>query len=603
MAPAIRILLTVILLSWSFEVNAVDRFEPSTRQDLATSSVWAEKYRVEFKGALKRRIKHDLRDISVTYALQDRPAPSHKNLQERARRDLDRFAAYFRNTGHFAPRLEAQTIADPGRARVVFRIDPGFVYTIGDIRVEPDPAEAALPDADQISLKSSQVAEARRIAAAAKKLAEWYQDSGHAFAKAGRVRLGVTHADRTVDVVLPITVGPSAHFGEISISGLTRTRSDVVYRKLTIREGELFSRTELERSRDRLRGTGLFSAIRLEPSPMLDPLGRIPLKLSITERRFRTVKLGVNYLTDLGFGGRAGFEHRNLRGRGDTLEIALPVSEIGIALESSYRIPDFRKDEQVLEFRAKVGMENTDAYEVNRFTLGSGIARRLSKSLRLGSGVDYSFEEVTQQGEETRFQLFAFPQEFSRNTSDSPLAPSRGSWINVEAVPYVNIREVSDAFLKTSVGVRAYVPLMRRPQVILATRLRLGAITGTSRDNILASVRYYAGGGGSIRGFEYQTVGPLVDRKPVGGRSLLESSVELRIQATSRIGLVAFVDAGTAAEDWRPGRGETIRVGAGGGGRYRTPIGPVRFDVAAPVNRRDIIDDGVEFYISIGHSF
>ena len=585
------------------ETPAAERSGPGPDPVQAVSLIEEEVYRVDFEEPIGRRTRRDLRDISITYALRRRPVPSRVTLERRARRDLVRFAAYFRNAGYFAPQFGVEVEEVKARPRVAFRIEPGALYRIGVIRVETDSPGAMIPGQAELPLAVGDVAVAGRIADTASTVVGWYQDRGHPHAAAGRVQLEVTHADQRVDVMLPVTLGPAARVGDISISGLRRVQPELVHRRLRLRKGDAYARSELDRSRDHLRGTGLFSTVRLEPGPALDPSGRVPILLEVTERRFRTVKFGVNYLTDLGFGGQAGFQHRNLRGRGDVLEFALPVSESGFAVESSYRIPDFLREDQVLSLRGMTGVEDTDAYEARRVTVGAALARPLTEAIRASSGVDYSLEKVTQQGAESTFQLFAFPQAVSRDTSDGLLAPGRGTVLRVETIPYLNIREISDAFLKTTAGARAYVPLLRQPHTILALRLRLGAISGTSRDATPATVRYYAGGGGSIRGFEYQTVGPLVDGQPVGGRSLLESSVEFRVQATTRIGLVAFVDAGTAAEDWRPARGETVRVGAGGGLRYRTPIGPLRFDAATPVNERAGIDDEVEFYLSIGHAF
>ena len=599
----LRFLIGMLLLFLGVEACANTTSKQMSGETQPVHWMWGEEYLVGFEGTLDRRTRRNLQDISISYALRKRAPSSHKNLEDRASRDLERFSTYFDDVGCFAPRLNSKTIDVGGRLRIAFQIDPGAVYTIGSIRVAPEPADAARPERELVLQEIGKVATARRIENAAKTLARWYRDRGYPFAKVGRVRLEVTHAERKVNIVFPVQVGAAASFGTISISGLTRTRSDVAYRKLTVREGEPFSQAKIEESRTRLRGTGLFSTIRLEPNSELDPLGRVPLTVGVSERHSRTVKFGVNYLTDIGFGARAGFEHRNVSGKGNTLEIALPISEVDVGIESSYRIPDFLKEEQTLEVRTEVSVEDTDAYEVRKFALGSGFSRRLSDSIRLHSGVDYTLKEVTQQEEKTRFQLFAFPQELSRNTSDSPLSPSRGSRVRLEATPYINVREIRDAFLKMSVGFSTYVPMIRKPHTIFATRLRLGTITGTSRDEIPANVRYYAGGGGSIRGFEYQTVGPLVDDKPVGGRSLVEASLELRIQATTKIGLVTFVDAGTAAEDWEPASNETLRVGAGGGIRYQTPIGPIRFDAAIPVNRREGKNDEVEFYISIGEAF
>jgi translocation and assembly module TamA len=128
-------------------------------------------------------------------------------------------------------------------------------------------------------------------------------------------------------------------------------------------------------------------------------------------------------------------------------------------------------------------------------------------------------------------------------------------------------------------------------------------MVGASRDAIPADERFYAGGGGSVRGYPFQSVGPVEGDEPLGGRSLFELSTELRIKVTDRIGLVAFLDGGTAFETTSPDFSEDLRWGTGLGIRYFTPIGPFRLDVGVPLNRRPEIDDSFQIYVSLGETF
>jgi translocation and assembly module TamA len=141
------------------------------------------------------------------------------------------------------------------------------------------------------------------------------------------------------------------------------------------------------------------------------------------------------------------------------------------------------------------------------------------------------------------------------------------------------------------------------PRVVLAGRTAVGTIFGATRDQIPADERFYAGGGGSVRGFGFQLAGELDDDDdPLGGRSLLELSGEVRVRITDTIGAVAFVDAGSAFQSSVPDFDEELRVGVGPGLRYFSPIGPVRLDVGFPLNRRDV-DDAFQIYISLGQAF
>ena len=154
---------------------------------------------------------------------------------------------------------------------------------------------------------------------------------------------------------------------------------------------------------------------------------------------------------------------------------------------------------------------------------------------------------------------------------------------------------------------RQRVRLTDSAKYVLALRGNLGSIAGTSRDDIPADERFYAGGGGSIRGYGYQLAGPLDDDEddpdPIGGRSLIELNGELRYRMTDTIGLVYFIDGGTVADSALPSLEEDLFIGTGVGLRYSTPIGPLRADIGVPLDRRSDVDDIVQIYVSIGQAF
>ncbi|MCP4621627.1 MAG: BamA/TamA family outer membrane protein, partial [Bradyrhizobium sp.] len=132
-------------------------------------------------------------------------------------------------------------------------------------------------------------------------------------------------------------------------------------------------------------------------------------------------------------------------------------------------------------------------------------------------------------------------------------------------------------------------------------RARVGSIMGIARDDLPPSRRYYSGGGGSVRGFGYQELGPRSpDGKPVGGRSFNEFAIEARYRF-GNYGIVPFIDAGQVYEGIYP-TGKNIRFGAGIGGRLYTNFGPIRVDVATPIARKPG-ESKISLYISIGQAF
>ena len=199
--------------------------------------------------------------------------------------------------------------------------------------------------------------------------------------------------------------------------------------------------------------------------------------------------------------------------------------------------------------------------------------------------------------------LFGLPVTLSRDATDSLLDPTRGHRLGFTVTPYFGTVERDVAFLAATAGGSAYLALDDAARYVLAGRGRVGSIVGAKLFEVPANKRFYAGGGGSVRGYEFQTAGPLdEDDDPIGGRSLVELSAEMRIKVTENIGVVPFFDAGTVFESSFPDALDELFYAAGIGGRYYTGFGPIRLDVAFPLNKRER-DDWFQFYVSIGQAF
>jgi translocation and assembly module TamA len=225
--------------------------------------------------------------------------------------------------------------------------------------------------------------------------------------------------------------------------------------------------------------------------------------------------------------------------------------------------------------------------------------------MTLTSGPAFRASRVEQAntGEEDSFGLVSLPTKFNWDRSDDRLDPTRGGRLWIENEPFVDVFGNDLAFNKSRLEYAHYLKVLETPRVVLAGRSAVGTLFGASRADIPADLRFYAGGGGSVRGFAFQKAGELDDQNdPIGGRSLFEASGEVRVRVTESIGLVAFVDAGAAFTSSLPDFDDELRIGAGPGIRYFSPIGPLRLDVGFPVNPRNS-DDAFQLYISIGQAF
>ncbi len=229
------------------------------------------------------------------------------------------------------------------------------------------------------------------------------------------------------------------------------------------------------------------------------------------------------------------------------------------------------------------------------------IERWIRKGIALGAGVGFKVSRIEQDESRGEYRLISLPLSFSADTADDLLDPARGGKIVLQAAPNQDLESKEVTFLKASSTVTRYLSLFKAPGSVLALRGSIGSIIGQSRLRIPADERFYAGGGGSIRGYAYQSVGPF-EGKPTGGRSFAELSAEIRVRVSERLGMVFFLDGGNAFASKVPLEG-SLRWGTGIGLRYFTPIGPIRADLGIPLDRRPDVDDRYQFYVSIGQAF
>jgi translocation and assembly module TamA len=279
-------------------------------------------------------------------------------------------------------------------------------------------------------------------------------------------------------------------------------------------------------------------------------------------------------------------------------------SRIGVDLA----LPHWRTPDQTLTIDAAAYQSNTDAYDVTGVGIRADAQRHFTKTsyLTLGGSLDFGRTRELKPGTLTSLgrdvTTLAVLADLALDHSNDPLNPTRGWRVNGRAEPTLLVGQGTEPYLKVQTGGSAYLPFDRQATTVLAGRLHLGAILDGTVADIPAPQRFYAGGGGSVRGFAYQAVGPrLADNTPQGGLSVAEGSLELRHSLTGNWGIVAFVDAGAVGVQGVPSF-KDAGVGVGLGARYNLPFGPIRVDVAAPVSGRK---DGAPFqiYVSIGQAF
>ncbi len=566
------------------------------------------RYEVAFEGVGDKKIEQALRIRSDAERRKNDPPPVMGLLRHRAQRDVQEFQDVLKSMAYYGALIESLIDETSEPLLVTFRVNLGKRYAIRSLEVET-PASftrtSGIPAGDSLGLGVGTPAEAQRILDARDLLVQKTKNAGYPFAQAGEPRAVVDHRTESVAITFPLDPGHFARFGDTSISGLGAVEEEHIVRRIPWKKGEPYNDGLLSDFHKRLTETRLFSLVRVTHQDWLDDSGLLPIQVELTERKSRTLRAGVSYKTDEGFGATASWEHRNLFGRGERLLTSIIASQITFSGEGKFEKPDFLTDHQTLHSNLKIARDDTEAYE-SRNVEGSVLVRRkLWKGVKTSVGSGFRISEVDDAATgKDEFVLVHFPGQLEWDASNDLLDPSRGWRLKVEASPFLNTLDADSTFFRSTVAVSHYLTVMKKPFLVFASRAALGTILGADRDSVPADLRFYSGGGGSIRGYPYQSVSPLrSDDKPLGGTSIFECSAELRWKVSERIGLAAFLDGGGAFDSSLPDFSSPLRWGTGLGFRYYTPIGPLRVDVGFPINRREGIDDVVQFYISLGQAF
>ena len=507
-----------------------------------------------------------------------------------------------------------QNPANSGRLVATITATPGPLYTIASVTVNAGPTVPAGLIDRELPLHVGDPIEADRVQGAEANVSLRLPQMGYPFAQVGQRDILLDDAAHTGDYTLPITVGPRASFGGFVTEG-RRQVFDTAHIGVLARfdRGEIYDSRRVDDLREALIATSLFSTVTVEPvrTGEVGPDGTEVVNLLVrqTAGRPRTIAGELGYSTGQGFRLEASWTHRNLF----PPEGALIVSGVVGTQEQSgtvtFRRSNWRKRDRTLSIGLGANHNDYNAYESFTGALTARVSYDSTPIWQKRWTYSYGFEIVGANEDRYNFNIggrdrgtyliAALPGFVGFDSSDDLLNPTRGFRIKANVSPETSVRGAARPYARLMVEGTAYYPVT--PSIVIAGRARAGSIPGIARDDLPPSRRYYAGGGGSVRGFGYQELGPRSpDGKPVGGRSLVEFALEARYRF-GNYGIVPFIDAGQVYEGIYP-TGKNMRFGLGIGGRFYTNFGPLRVDIATPLNRQPG-ESRVSLYISIGQAF
>ena len=503
--------------------------------------------------------------------------------------------------------LDALTEA-PAKPPVVVVVTPhqGALFHLGRVTFGTLPPGFSMP----ALIKPGDAARAAPVLAAQNTLRTALQNAGYAFATVSAPLAVADAAHDTLNVSYTVEAGPRVNIGPVNFAGLTRADPDWLRRHLNISKDQRYSDTGISAARDSLLGLGVFSSVTALPQRTPDANGDVPILFRVTEQKRHAVTVGGSYATDSGVTISASWEDRDVFRHAETLTFTVAASGLGgtgntppgYDVKGVFAKPDYYARGQTLTLALEGLKESLTAYSRTALLANAGLSRPLTKRLTFGYGLGFVTENVLQENVRRDYVLVQVPVTLTYDTTDSALEPTRGVRASLDLTPTRPVIGDAGIFFIAQVSASTYLAVENDARGILALRALLGTIQGATKFQVPPDQRFYAGGSSTVRGYTYQTVGPLfADDNPQGGAAIDAGTIEFRQHVFKNFGIVPFVDAGQVSAGSAPFKG-TLSVGAGMGLRYYTGIGPIRVDFAVPL-KRTAGSGSFALYIGLGEAF
>lgn len=583
--------------------------DAATRTELSELTRYT--YRVEgIDTAADALFRQRFDALSTLRQHQDEPANAAQ-IDRRAREDSELLTTLLRGVGYYDARVTSTVQPLAAGPQVTLTAEPGTLYRFDQVRlVGLDAAgEKAPPLREAFGVTAADPVDADKIAGGEETLRARIGELGFPFASIGQSAITIDHATQTATLAIDVAPGTARRFGRVTMADTRIFDARHVEDIARFKSGEPYDASALDDLRRALIQTGLVSSVQVKPVEGTEP-GSVDIDVALERAPPRTIAGELGYGTGEGIRSAVSWTHRNLF----PPEGALTVRGVLGTQEQSggviFRRNNFHRRDRILTAQVIASNVQRDAYQATTFSIGASLERQTNiffqKAWTWSFGFDLAASDerdvILSTGEARRrtFFIAALPTSLNYDGSDDLLNPTRGFRLGGLFSPQLSLQGSAFGYARIQFDASAYRSFSER--LVVAGRVRLGTIAGAPRDAIAPSRRFYAGGGGSVRGFGYQDIGPRdPNNDPIGGRSLAEFSIEARVKAFGNFGVVPFLDAGNIYTSALP-RFDGLRYGTGIGLRYYSNFGPIRIDVGTPINPQRG-DPRVAVYVSLGQAF
>ncbi|MEH3047050.1 autotransporter assembly complex protein TamA [Sphingomonas adhaesiva] len=595
------------------DLSALPATPPAAQAQASATAVMRYGWRIDGLDGIGSPLLRQRFDELSVLAGNDGKDANAAQLDRRARQDADLLLTLLKAEGYYDAAVTTGVEQAAGkRPTVVLTAAPGALYRFAGVTVAgvEQAGDKAAPLREAFAVKTGDAVDADAVAAADAQLRTRAGEIGFPFATIGAPEIVVDRAARTATLQMEVAPGTARRFGTITANANNRVFDAAHVQEIArFRPGDPYAASQVDDLRRALIQTGLVSTAEVKPVPGATP-DTVDIAVRLAPAPPRTVAGELGYGTGEGARAELSWTHRNLFPPEGALTLRGVLGTREQLGQVTVRRNNFRGRDRVLTGQFAVAHLVRDAFEANTLTLSTTLERQTNIFFQkkwiwsLGAELVASDERdvIASTGEPRRrtFLIGALPASLGYDGSDDLLNPTRGFRLAGRASPELSLQGAVFGYTRIQLDASAYQPLT--DTAVVAGRIRLGTILGAPRDQVAPSRRFYAGGGASVRGYGFQSIGPRdPNNDPIGGRSLAEFGLEARIKAFGNFGIVPFLDGGNIYTDGVPDFGG-FRYGAGLGVRYYSSFGPIRVDVGTPLNPQTG-DSRIAVYVSLGQAF
>lgn len=556
-------------------------------------------YEVHFSGIDDPETLETVRGAAFLTTLKEKKPISINALRYRAESDIPDILKAMSSRGYYDATAEVQIVEREDEVDVFVKVQPGPVYTIESFDVS-----AVIPfSARELGIKLHTPALAVEIIDAELKALTLLSECGYPLATVSERKIVADYKTKTVTVQLSIAAGEKSLFGSTTIYGAPRVKKELFENKMSWRESDVYDTRMVDTTQKKLLDTGLFSSVMISHEDTLNSQEELAMRIEATETKHKNINVGASYQTFFGPGLTFGWENRNVSGMGRTLSLKGDVTAQNHTGTATFFVPDWWKVDQDYVFQAQILQESVYTYHEHSYSLTQRLERRIDTRYRVSIGMELERLLVTNSVANGTFSLLEIPLYFRFSSASDLLDPTGGATLVVQLTPALNFSDLNRYYLDTFVSYAYYKQVTRTNFFVLASLISAEMILSDHLSAVPVPKRVLGGTDEDLRGYRFKTVSPLDGHKPIGGRFGLFYTLEGRFRISRTIGIVPFFDLGQVELSSFPKWNEKWYKSVGIGLRYFTFLGPIRLDLAFPLDRRKHIDSRYRLLVSIGQTF